>query len=81
MTIFLPPDAVMPKSITHLKKFIMKFHMNETPQMQHYCSACHTLLQKEEQCNCNAKKAQFITVPLAPQIKLRLEGIYCIATC
>lgn len=74
MATFLPSDSNLPKSVRQLKKFFLDIYSDQHPVMQNYCSSCHQLLEKEESCVCEAGSSQFVTVPIGPQLKARLEG-------
>ena len=76
ITVFLPADALLPKSIRHLKQHFLKNSSEQCPVMQYYCDNCHRLLKNEEECDCNAHRSQFVTVPVGPQLKARLESRY-----
>ena len=72
MTVFLPKDAAIPKSVRHLKQYFVKTYPEQCPKMQKYCSFCQSLIEKT--CSCNAGVSQFVTVPVGPQLKSRLES-------
>lgn len=74
IAVVLPADAVLPKSVAHLKKFFLRIHA-EKPIMQKYCTTCDQLYKHEEkQCECECVYSQFVTVPIGQQLKARLEG-------
>ena len=53
----------------------MKCFPTQHPTMQKYCPNCHRLQTLgDEFCECNVGLAQFIMVPIAPQLKTRLES-------
>lgn len=68
------PDAHLPKSLRQLRKFFMEIYVEQQPITQRYCSNCHILLNEGESCPCEASCSQFVTVPIGPQLKARLEG-------
>ncbi len=72
MRVFLPKDAAIPKSVRHLKQFFLKTYTEQCPTMQKYCSLCQRLI--DETCTCNAGINKFVTVPVGPQLKSRLES-------
>lgn len=74
--VFLPSDAVIPKSANHLKQFFLRKFPELCPSMQDYCEDCHKLLKAGELCGCNGKICQFVTVPIGPQLKARLESMF-----
>lgn len=76
---FLPKDALIPKSLKQIKKFFMDVYTSLHPVTQKYCSNCHALLGSEDLCSCSAGCGQFISVPIGPQLKARLEGTVIIA--
>lgn len=74
LSVFLPKNANIPKNAKQLKKYFMEIHSEQKPSMQDYCSHCLGLMEAGKSCHCGAKKSQFVTVPLGPQIKARLES-------
>lgn len=73
----LPADAALPTSVKDLKASLVEEHGSERPTLQEYCSVCLSL---GSACSCageGKRIKQFVTVPLGPQIKARLEGIKC----
>lgn len=74
MTVFLPADSGLSRSITQLKNYFLSIFSEQQPEMKDYCTMCHHLLTENDKCTCNAKLAQFVTVPIGPQLKSRLEG-------
>ena len=74
MTVFLPPGARVPKTVYQLKKFFLALYPEQQPHMQRFCDTCHALLGTSEACGCGGATAEFVTVPLEPQLKARLES-------
>ena len=75
MNVFLPLDALLPKSVHELKQFFTKLFPDQQPSMQMYCSNCQRLLTSENSfCSCGVECSQFINVPIGPQLKARLES-------
>ena len=74
MSVLLPKDAEIPQSVRQLKNYFVLIHSEQKPEMQDYCSNCLRLLEGGEKCDCEDKQCQFVTVPLGPQIKARLES-------
>lgn len=76
MAVFLPSDALIPKSVRQLKTFFLKTHSDAIPVMTKYCPTCHILMNKEDlSCNrCQSTPCEFVTVPVGPQLKARLES-------
>lgn len=76
MAVFLPNDAALPKSVRQLKAFFLKTHLDASPVMQKYCPTCHVTMKKKDKscCRCQATYCEFVTVPIGPQLKARLES-------
>lgn len=74
LTVFLPADARVPKSVRQLKQFFLKKYPEQCPAMQKYCKLCQRLLLESEMCACNAGHSEFVTVPVGPQLQARLES-------
>ena len=75
----LPETAKSPKSVHRLKRFFCKLFPDLRTREHQYCSCCLQLLEEGTPCdndNCaSAKIEKFITVPLKPQLKKKIEGI------
>ena len=75
LSAFLPANAKIPNTVKELQKYFVQMHAEQKPNMQDYCSNCLGLLEEgKSPCECGTKKCQFVTVPLGPQIKARLES-------
>ena len=72
LSVLLPSGSALPKSVNALKSFFVQRFPDQKPLIRNYCSNCHQLLTQTEEC-C-ASKHQFLTVPLGPQLEVRLEG-------
>lgn len=66
MSVSLPSDAMLPKSVHQLRKFFTNICPEQQP---HFCSNCHELEREDEplSCACGAEKSVFIDVPIGPQ--------------
>ena len=73
------PLSTPTTSVHRLKTFFAN-HMSDFHSESHrYCKECHRLLgQTETQCpnGCNSDIDQFLHIPIAPQLKKRLEGMH-----
>lgn len=76
LTVILPSDAAVPKSVQYLKQYFERIYAEQKPNSQQFCYQCHQLLKKSESCECDAGISQFITIPIGPQLKVRLESTY-----
>lgn len=79
MSVFVP-QASLPKSVRQLKKFFVSAYSEQCPRMQKYCNLCQDLIgcdDEDEKCACDAGHSEFITIPVGPQIKTRLESELC----
>ena len=57
-------------------------YAEEVPILQNYCDNCHRLLKdRTEECACDTGVSQFMSVPIGPQLKCRLEGIALALLC
>ncbi len=74
ISVMLPAGSAVPKSVHALKKSLVQMFPDQKPSMQRYCSVCNRLLSHEEQCECSGEVSQFVHVPLAPQLRARLQG-------
>lgn len=74
VAVLLPKDAKIPKSVNQLKKYFTDLYSEQQPNLQAYCPCCHKLLSKSEACSCPSKSEQFISIPIGPQVKARLES-------
>ncbi|SMN12434.1 hypothetical protein SPBRAN_884 [uncultured Candidatus Thioglobus sp.] len=76
MAVFLPSDAALPKSVRQLKAFFLKTHSDASPVIQKYCPTCHVTMKETEKscCRCQTTYSEFVTVPIGPQLKARLES-------
>lgn len=74
LSVFLPKDAKIPKSVHQLKQYFLKTHKEQCPAMQKYCTYCQCLLSEDKTCTCNAGYSEFVTVPIGPQLKARFES-------
>lgn len=73
--VLLPTGSACPRSVHSLKNFFTEMFPDHKPSIKQYCTNCLKLLSSEQNCECNASTSDFITVPLGPQLKARLEGI------
>ncbi len=74
MNYFLPASSKFPKTVYKLKKFFTTNFSEKLPSMQAFCGTCHRLLKEDEGCACGGRTSQFVTVPIGPQLKARLES-------
>ena len=74
ISVLVPPGSPVPKSASALTQYFVQTFPDLRPSMQQYCSNCHKLLSPREVCECSSGVSQFINIPLAPQLKARLEG-------
>lgn len=72
--VLLPAGSACPRSVHSLKNFFTEGFPDHKPSIKQYCTNCLKLLSTEQNCECNASTSDFITVPLGPQLKARLEG-------
>jgi len=84
ISVLLPSGSTCPRSVRSLKNFFTQRFPNQKPSMQQYCSNCLKLLSSDQSCGCHATTSEFVTVPLGPQLKARLEGkaiVLVLLTC
>ena len=78
ISVHLPTDTNMPKSIYQLKNFFMQIFPEVVATPYQYCKVCHELLtdmRKICSSGCqSAKIGEFIYVPVGPQLKIKLQG-------
>ena len=74
LSVFLPSGAQLAKSVYHLKNFFVEIYKEQQPVFHPYCTDCHKQLDESESCDCGGSKSKFISVPIGPQLKSRLEG-------
>ena len=73
------PLSTHTTTVHKLKNFFGTHISNFESETYRYCNECHGLLQDSEpQCrnSCSGIVSQFLHIPIAPQLKKRLEGIY-----
>ena len=78
ISVLLLSASACPRSVRSLKNFFIQRFLDQKPSMQQYCSNCLKLLSSEQSCGCHASISEFVTVPLGPQLKARLEGVFLI---
>ena len=81
LSIHIPPKAKVASSVYMVKKLFLKLFPCAQGNQHRYCSHCHQLLSSEQPCSnqlCVDKPVEsFISVPIAPQLKAKLEGKQC----
>ena len=78
ITIHMPLNAKSAKSVYLLQSFFEK-HFNDTKgECFYYCSKCHRSVDEGALCpsGCSTTIGKFLYVPVEPQLKRRLEGMY-----
>ena len=78
ITIHMPLNAKSAKSAYLLQGFFEE-HFNDTKGECFYnCSKCHRSIDEGALCpsGCNTTISKFLYVPVEPQLKRRLEGVY-----
>lgn len=83
ISVHLPKTASYPASIHSIKRFFLECFPHANPEVHHYCTYCLAVLPSDDMCtrvNCpGGDVAQFISVPLGPQLKNMMQGIpFCI---
>ena len=77
LSVHLPQGARVPKSVYHLKRFFLEAYPEANAVRHYFCACCQRPLPSgDSTCDCGGgSTAMFITVPLGPQIKRKMEGI------
>ena len=83
LSVHLPSKASIPTSVHMLKNHIIEAFPEATAEEHYYCNVCQRLLQSgTQQCQgggCSGgSPASFITLPLGPQLKRLMEGMFVI---
>ena len=80
ISVHLPASAPFPKSVHRIKTFFSDLFPHASPVVHEFCSFCLSPLSGDEVCsmpNCRGvDKGQFISLPLGPQLKKLMEGMY-----
>lgn len=80
MSVHLPRGSKVPKSVHQLKRFFLETYPEAEAVRHFFCFYCqrplvsHTSVCTGNGCPGGNSPAVFITVPLGPQIKRKLEG-------
>lgn len=73
----LPDTSKSPKSVYLLKKFFLNLFPQVTPIVHAYCSFCLKSWQDGLDVCCDrGSREEFISLPIKPQLKRIMEGIY-----
>ena len=79
ISVHLPTMAPFPKSVHRIKSFFQDLFSHTNPNVHEFCSFCLSPLSGDEVCSTphcrGVDKGQFITLPLAPQLKKMMEGM------
>ena len=81
LSVHLPPGAGIPKSVHSLKQVFVEAFPEAKAEQHLYCSCCQRLIPLGatscvgDGCN-HGSPAVFITLPIGPQLKRMMEGIY-----
>ena len=83
LSVHLPNGATMPKSLYKFKRYFVEAFPQSQAVEHVYCSCCQRpLTGKSDVCHGNGcsggDQAVFITLPVGPQFKQFMEGIYSI---
>ena len=86
LSVHLPPGARVPKSVHYLKQVLVEAFPEARAEQHAYCSCCQRLIPSgAHSCEggvCSGGRlAVFITLPIGPQLKRMMEGIYIICCC
>ncbi len=81
LAVHLPPGAKHASSVYAVKQFFLKLFPSAKAQQSRYCGHCHRILRESDDvCSnqyCTNKPVEkFLTIPIAPQLKTKLEGEY-----
>ena len=76
LSALLPRETVLPKSVYLFKKEVTQLLPHAHLVQKHrYCKTCQSLLSESSVCGCeNSQLDDFITIPIAPQLKRMMEG-------
>ncbi len=76
----LPSSAKGARSLYKLKQMFAEMFDDMQADSHHYCSACYSPLDAGERCSdsrCGgARVGRFVSVPIAAQLKHKVEGMY-----
>ena len=80
ISVHSPKGAAIPTSVHNLKKYFVETFPSASPVQHAYCSSCQRPLPSiESSCDgdgCTGGcPAVFITIPIAAQIKAKMEGM------
>ena len=78
ISVHLPADAKYPQSIHEVKGLFMEMFPHSMPSVHNYCEYCLSMLTSDGVCSTDGcsglKRGQFISLPLAPQLKKIMES-------
>ena len=75
--VYLPQPTAYPTSVYQIKAFFMELFPHARPLIHEYYTYCLAALPINGVCgtlNCPGTAAQFLTIPLVPQLKRIMEG-------
>ena len=75
----LPPNAKAATSLHKLKKLFLEIFPEVHTETHYFCANCHQLLvgaAKTCENGCDGQMEDFITIPVAAQLKRKLEGMF-----
>ena len=81
LSVHLPREARIPKSVHTLKRFILESFRDAVAERHFYCGCCQRPLPSEDArcsglgCSFGDKPSVFITVPNSQQLKRIIEGM------
>ena len=78
LSVLLPRETNLPRTTYRFKKFLVEQFPGAHTVSHHYCTVCQSpLATSDSACDCpGSKVGQFITVPIGPQIRRMMEGMY-----
>ena len=82
ISVHLPKSSSYPRSINTVKKILLQYFPHISPTVHTYCPYCLVTLPSDGTCTRNdcpgVGTNQFVTIPLGPQLKHMMEGVFYI---
>ena len=81
LNVHLPRQAKSAPSFYKLKQFFEQHFDDMESRVHYYCTQCHRLVDSDKSVcpnNCRLGVSQFVYLPIEPQLRRKLEGLYCV---